>query len=325
MEREDEKLRSMLQKKLGNYYLLKENYQVSLLKYSENYTWLIEDEAGKKVLRQCRPGYHTREELESELSWIACLGEQTDIKMPRIIPDKEGKFLCEINGYVCTMFSFLEGSTLRGIEGKTLEKYLFEIGKIAAVLHNQVQQWKEAGDLSRFTWDFEDLIGEKARVGDWKAHPGLTKDEREIFEKAVPIIKKRLENYGKSPDRYGLIHSDLNINNVIVNGEIVQILDFDDCGFGWFLYDLSTSVLEYDVGIEDKINAWIRGYETVRMLSDEDKAMIPTFIVMRKIVRIGWIASHIENDTVKKVAADYYSQTALMAEKYVETRGEVFI
>ncbi len=323
-ERKDEELKQMLEKELGKYYNLGEKYEITLLKYSENYNWLVETGSNKYVLRLCRPGYHSTEELLGELLWIQELEKSADVRMPVVIKNNQGELLTQLSEYNCTMFSFLEGTTLRGIDGEELLGYLQEIGTITAKLHCQVQQWSGANELIRFTWNFEDLLGKDARVGDWRNHPRLSEEERIVYEKSEQIIGEKLEQYGKNPDNYGLIHSDFNINNVLVDQGKVQVLDFDDCGFGWFLYDLSTSVLEYDEGIREKIAAWVKGYEKERKLSEIDKSMIPTFIVMRKIVRIGWIASHMENDTVKKVTDSYYEHTYRMAKTYVESGGVNF-
>lgn len=323
-ERKDEELKHMLEKDLGKYYDLGGNYEISLLKYSENYNWLVQTESKKYVLRLCRPGYHSAEELTGELLWIQELEKSTDIRMPAVIKNIRGELLTQMEEYRCTMFSFLNGITLRGIDGEELLDYLQEIGSIAAKLHRQVQEWTGEKNIVRFTWNYEDLLGKDARVGDWRKHPRLSEEERRVYEKAEQIIGKKLEQYGKKPENYGLIHSDLNINNILVDQGNVQVLDFDDCGYGWFLYDLSTSVLEYDEGIRDKIAAWLKGYQKERKLTETDRSMIPTFIVMRKIVRIGWIASHMENDTVKKVTDKYYEQTYRMAMRYIACGGTDF-
>ena len=53
---------------------------------------------------------------------------------------------------------------------------------------------------------------------------------------------QRLHAYGTDIDRFGLIHADMRLGNLLVDGERVTLLDFDDCGFGWFLYDLAASL-----------------------------------------------------------------------------------
>lgn len=311
-------------------YNLPEDIQVYHLKYSENFTYRLESrkEEKKYVLRVNRPGYHPLEELNSELQWMTALRRDTDLLMADVLPGKNGSFIQQLafeqtdDNYVCTLFSFVEGEGIRGMEVERLIPYQREIGAITAKLHLHAMTWNGDSHLPRFHWDWEDLFGETSRWGDWSQNEEITPEQRVLFARVVEIGKKRLEHYGKTPDRYGLIHSDLNINNILVQGDEVKVLDFDDCGYGWFLFDLSTAVLEYDDTLEAMIQAWLEGYETVRPLSDADKEEIDTFVILRKIVRMGWIATHSDNDTVKRVTSRYYEETAKLAEKYLKTHSE---
>ena len=70
------------------------------------------------------------------------------------------------------------------------------------------------------------------------------------------------------------------------------------------------------------LDAVLRGYERYRPLSPEEKRELDTFNVLKKIVRIGWIATRSDNDTVKKVKPDYYRQTAALAREYIEQYSE---
>ena len=46
-------------------------------------------------------------------------------------------------------------------------------------------------------------------------------------------------NLGSKPDAFGLIHADLHLENALFDGDAVRVIDFDDCGFGYWLYDLA--------------------------------------------------------------------------------------
>ena len=39
-----------------------------------------------------------------------------------------------------------------------------------------------------------------------------------------------------------MIHGDLRLANLLVDGETTKVIDFDDCGFGWLMYDCATTV-----------------------------------------------------------------------------------
>ena len=46
----------------------------------------------------------------------------------------------------------------------------------------------------------------------------------------------------RAPDRFGLDHADLRIANLLVDGGHMLVIDFDDCGLAWFMYDWATAV-----------------------------------------------------------------------------------
>lgn len=321
-----DEIRDKLKYKIFNLYDLPEDTKVYHLKYSENFTYLLQSEKEKKkyVLRVNRPGYHKREELEGELLWMRKLHEDTDIELADVLQGRDGQYLQKLvfgeesSEYICTMFSFLEGENIHRDNPEELLYFQKEIGKICAKLHLQSMSWKESRNLTRFSWDYEDLFGANCRWGDWSKSKELTEEWKDVIRHAVAIIKKRLEAYGKDENVFGLIHSDFNLNNILVEGNRVKILDFDDCGFGWYMYDFGSAMLEYDENLREMAGAWLEGYESIRKVSQKDKDELFTFIIARKIICIGWFASHSDNDTVKRFTSSFYKKTMVLINQYVE-------
>lgn len=183
--------------------------------------------------------------------------------------------------------------------------------------------WPDSSKLRRFSWDLEELVGKDARWGSYTLMKKLPGDYMDSYKQAVSIIWRRLEAFGRGRDRYGLIHDDISINNTLVRENEIYLLDFDDCGFGWFLYDLPTIVLEdFGDAMEKGLEAVLRGYERIRPLSTEEKEELASFNLLKKIVRIGWIATRSDNDTVKRVKPDYFKKTAELARWYCERYGD---
>src|SRR5262249_34337093 len=85
-----------------------------------------------------------------------------------------------------------------------------------------------------------------------------------------------LGSYGRGDDRFGLIHADVRLANLLVDGDDIQVIDFDDCGFGWFMFDLATAVsfMEHDPRVPELCDAWVRGYRRVLPLPAADEAEI---------------------------------------------------
>ena len=60
---------------------------VELLNVSENATFLVRDpSAGPSVLRVHRLGYHTEQEIASELAWMDALRAEAGVRTPRVLP-----------------------------------------------------------------------------------------------------------------------------------------------------------------------------------------------------------------------------------------------
>ena len=69
----------------------------------------------------------------------------------------------------------------------------------------------------------------------------MTEDTKPILEAVETTIRHRLAAYGKSPDRYNLIHADMRFANLLVDEIDTRLIDFDDCGFGWLMYDFAAA------------------------------------------------------------------------------------
>jgi Ser/Thr protein kinase RdoA (MazF antagonist) len=74
-------------------------------------------------------------------------------------------------------------------------------------------------------------------------------------------------------DRH-LVHADLRLANLLVDGDRITVIDFEDCGLSWYLYDLACA-LTFNEGrpdVPELIGLWVDGYRQVEPLSTEDEA-----------------------------------------------------
>ena len=84
--------------------------------------------------------------------------------------------------------------------------------------------------------------------------------------------------------------------NLLVDQNGIRVIDFDDCGYGWFMYDFAATIsfVEDDPRILEFKSAWLEGYLTQRRLSAEDIQEIDTFVMLRRMALLAWIGSHME-------------------------------
>ena len=123
-------------------------------------------------------------------------------------------------------------------------------------------------------------------------HPGGGAVVAEMLERA-----RRTQNLlGRGPDVYGLIHADLHQGNYLFHGDEVRVIDFDDCGWGHFAYDLAVTVseLEHLPRQATLREALIAGYRSVRPLSAEQEAAVDDFVALRQLQLALWAVEHRE-------------------------------
>ncbi len=191
-------------------------------------------------------------------------------------------------------------------------------------MHQHVRSWQRPPWFERHTWDFDTSFGERPHWGRWQDGMGITSAALEAIGETVNLINWRLDRFGKSPDRFNLIHGDMRLANLLMDGRTIKVIDFDDCGFSWFLYDCATTVsfFEDKPEVPELLKAWVRGYRRVGTLSTEEEAEIDTFVMLRRLLLVAWIGSHSETELAQSMGVAYTRGTIPLCERYLSRFGE---
>ncbi|GAB4282584.1 MAG: phosphotransferase [Roseovarius sp.] len=305
-----------------------EGARARLINVSENATYLVEAPGGyKSVLRIHRENYHTHRAIECELAWMEALEAEGVVTTPGVYVGRNGDPIQQ--GHVeglpaprfMVLFHFVEGAPPD--ESGDMKAGFEELGQIAARCHEHVLNWQKPEPLERLTRDLDAFFGANPTWGDWRDAPEVTPEVREVLERVEATIRARLEAFGKAPDRYNLIHADMRLANLLEDESGTRLIDFDDCGWGWFLYDFAAAIsfIEDDPRIPGMKEAWIRGYRSVRDLSAEEEAEIDTFVMLRRRALLAWIGSHIEAPEPQALAPGFAATTARLGQEWLERVG----
>jgi Ser/Thr protein kinase RdoA (MazF antagonist) len=286
---------------------------ITLLNRSENETW----RAGPLVLRLHRQGYHTKPEIASELAWLTALQDLPGLNAVRPIPGAQG-LVTEIDGRFLVAFAPIDGHELQ--PGDDLARWFAPLGEITARLHLHARQWTPPPGFTRKRWDVETILGTNPHWGHWRQAQGLDGQGKALLARATDALATKLHAYGTGPKVFGLIHADLRLANLMVNGDRLTAIDFDDCGFGWWAYDLASalSFIETDPRLPDLIALWRDGYTRIAPLHAEDRAMIPSLIFLRRVLLTAWLATRADSDTAQSLGGPAYTTGTLdLAERYL--------
>jgi Ser/Thr protein kinase RdoA (MazF antagonist) len=304
---------------LGRYGL---SGTATLCNVSENHTFRVDDpERGTFALRVHRPGYRTAAQIESELQWLDALRADGAVDTCVPVPARDGSRVVDLGTHNVVLFEWLPGSE-PDPEGADVFDGFRTLGAVSARMHAHARAWTLPPGFDRPHWDYEHTLGAGGYWGRWQDGLGMGREELELLGRLDETIERRLESYGQSADRFGLVHADIRLANLLVDDGHVRVIDFDDCGFAWFMYDFATTVsfMEEHPRVPELREAWLEGYRSVAPLSAEDEAELDTFVMLRRLLLVAWIGSHHTFATeAAELGAGFTAVTCELAERYLST------
>jgi len=302
---------------------------LELLKHRENAVFKVEHDGERAALRLHRPGYHTDGELRSELQWMQALSD-AGIKVPEIIPSESGDLFvsCCVDGLPgevqADLFEWIDGEQLGSVEAGVsdesgVERTFGTLGALAAQVHNQAVTWNLPDGFVRHAWDADGLAGERPFWGCFWEIEGASSEQTALLERGRDRAYRDLCKLAKSPGSYSLIHADFAAENIMVDGGDLRLIDFDDAGFGWHLFELVTALffIRGESYFDRAESALIEGYRKHRQLSDEDLELLPLFNLARSFTYVGWVHTRSETETAKELAPMILGSACELAEEYL--------
>ncbi|MBC6439955.1 MAG: phosphotransferase [Rhodospirillales bacterium] len=305
---------------------LPEGTTATLLNVSENATYRMDATDGSKwALRIHREDYHTLDGIQTELDWMHALQHDADVITPQAIAGVNGKEIQEgiVEGLPgprrMVLFAFIDG--IEPEEDHDLIEPFRRLGEVSAKLHMHAVAWPRPAHFERLVWDVEHVLGlgVEPNWGFWRDGPAGDVEEVAQLQRIQDAMVTRLAAYGREPERFGLAHSDLRLANLLLVGDSTRVIDFDDCGTGWFLYDLATAMTLID-NTETSgalIQSWLDGYLPLRPLDDADRKAIPDLIMMRRFAMLAWFGSHADTELARQNSKGYAAEFCLMGEAYM--------
>jgi Ser/Thr protein kinase RdoA (MazF antagonist) len=302
---------------------------LELIKHRENAVFKVEKDNFRAALRIHRHGYHTNDELRSELQWMQALSE-SGVLVPNVIPTQSGDLFIDYSGDALPgklqidLFEWIEGKQLGSVEAgisdaAEVDAVYGSIGELAAKVHNQATSWQLPEGFVRHAWDAEGLAGENPFWGQFWKLAAASNPETELLERGRDRVFQDLSALAKSPDKYSMIHADFAPENLMVDGNEVRLIDFDDAGFGWHLFELATSLyfIQEEPYFQQAKDALIAGYRRHRQLTDTELEMLPLFFLARGFTYIGWVHTRHETETARELTPMLLKTACELAEDYL--------
>jgi Ser/Thr protein kinase RdoA (MazF antagonist) len=303
-------------------YGVPEQATVEFIRHGENETYRVEAPGGPIALRLARSGYHTVGAVRSEVAWMSALREY-GIHTPPAVRGLDGEAVQEIplpdgSTRVAVAFDWVQGNPLTEVENPGA---WVQLGEIIARVHGHGTRWNRPVGFERPAWDEETLVGDAPRWGNPCPDGIWPEPQLHLILKAREVVRERMAQFGKAPERFGLIHADLGFENVLIgpDGQTV-LLDFDDSGPSWFLYEFASVLYPYGhtERLSELLGALVEGYQRVRPMSDHDLGELPTFLMARRLATLGWTFSRAGTAHARRQRMIRLQTSPLAAQRFLE-------
>ena len=284
-------------------------FRLTALPHSENTNFRVDLDTGERyALRIHRAGLRTEEAVRSEMMWLAALRQETDLVVPEPIATRDGNLLTVADieeipePRICVLFRWIPGHFF---DDKLTPSHLERVGEFMARLQLDGAQFRRPNGFMRGRLDnLTDSARHAAARGGSEAlvrqqidNPAdeaaairlvtemCSKEDGERVERLIRKLREAQKIIGQGPDTFGLIHGDLHQENYLFHRDQVRAIDFDDCGFGYYLYDLAVTLSE--VNWRENTPALrqglLDGYRSVRALLPEHERYLDRFIAFRDL------------------------------------------
>ncbi|HET9344186.1 MAG TPA: phosphotransferase, partial [Candidatus Limnocylindrales bacterium] len=240
---------------------------VRLLQYEQNATFKVRARGEAYVLRISRAGVHDAATIESEAAWLAALARDTSVVAPVPVSTSDGRFVVAIEDpglddvQLCVVFRWLEG---RLVSRRLTPRHLAQLGELIATLHGQALGWRPRPGFVRPRVDTLTSPAKRASIASSPTLPASTRvptdgdadaalelvttlisqDAGAAFKDALDLVWSTTRALSDRSQPAALIHADLHHENVLFHDGRIRVIDFDDCGWGYPLYDLAVELSE---------------------------------------------------------------------------------
>lgn len=290
-------------------YGLSDQTKCNIIRLAMNHLYSVEDKDKKYVFRVYTHNLRTKLEIEEELRLLTHLKEHnSQVAYP--IVDSSNKFIQEIEApegkRFGVLFSYAKGTKNAKFSSETS----FLIGQALAKVHQSTENFK----LKRITYNSQNLLKDSVLSAKKFYHKNF--NEIDFLEKLSSFLTPIIENIDPQKARFGSIHLDVWFDNLHIDEkEGITFFDFDFCGNGYLCFDISYFLFQlFSTHLDEeeykiKAESFLKGYQTVTEISDEEKdfinyaclAIIPYYISVQCDRFNYWTNIFLNEDHLKRM------------------------
>jgi Ser/Thr protein kinase RdoA (MazF antagonist) len=149
----------------------------------------------------------------------------------------------------------------------------------------------------------------------------FTLEQITVMDTIAQVVKSAMDELGQGEDEFGLIHGDLLLKNILFHEGEVRALDFEYCGWGYYLYDLCPLLWQLKPlsNYKELEEALWQGYNSIRPLAERHRQLLETFIAGRQVASMRWVAANQHNPAYQGKVPNILQQRTAELQGFLET------
>jgi Ser/Thr protein kinase RdoA (MazF antagonist) len=273
--------------------------EITYLGHSENVTYRVQADTDTYLLRIHFPvssdfrshEWRQPDVIASEFMWLQAVARDTQLIVPTPIQNQQGAFVTSV--VVDGLAETLQATVLHWIEGESLDdqpntEQAAQLGTLLAHLHLHASQWNEPAELTRPAYDLQSLRAALGKIALLEQKGLISSNDITALTETMERLEDALRALPKTRENWGIIHADMNEGNYLFHSGAIRPIDFSSCGFGYFLFDITTAFLQL---IPDNRQAFLTAYVKERALSPLDDTLLETFFLWAILDNFGVLAT----------------------------------
>lgn len=290
--------------------------EVLPIRNENNSVYKVITEQDAYALRIHRPHYRTPEQTISELHYLQGLAGALSVPLP--VRTKSGDLVTRFQQGKRTLhasiITWLDGDVRRPQGKGAGPKTIYRIGQSLGHIHAFSEGFRPSEGFDLPTWDSEGIFGSRSQFCPGPLAESFTRSQVDVLKMVRSRFEAVVQEIGVRQETYGVIHNDVILLNCLHHGNKTSVIDFDDCGWGYYLYDLGgmlENLKDYS-SYRTLRRALLDGYRSIRRLPMSWERHFDLMIAARHAITAIWMAGKWRAGDVERDRFEEYVKYRLL-------------
>ncbi|MEG1254318.1 phosphotransferase [Clostridium sp.] len=296
----------------------------------QNFIYEYQKQDKSYILRLTHSSHRKEELVKGELDWILYL-VNNGVSASKPTYSTQGKLTERINVddsyFIATSFEKALGQRIGYPECISNDELFEKCGQITGKIHFLSKIYRPSiKEIQRHDWTENYYLQNIKRY--------ISTDQADVYE-SYKIIINKINQLRKDSNSYGIIHGDINVGNFLLSDKGINIFDFDECQYSWFVEDIAIQLFYITyVFLDDSINErqsqayrfmenFMRGYYKEIFIDEYCLRQIPIFLQLREIIVYTGMHRSLDLSNLNEWTKNYIEQSKSRIEQRIPLINEI--